>query len=341
MANIAFQYIANMKSSKIRFRTACLFVLPLMLLSSSIFAQAERIENKYSASRFKDFFNRNHIDSIYNLFSPDMQAALPREKAHEFLGALKAQAGVIRRMDFKRYDGPYASYKTSFGKGTFAVNIALDANHRINGFFVKPYEDDSLIKPERTTTSLNLPFKGEWTVVWGGDTKELNYHVEDTAQKNAFDFVITDAKGKSFKSTGKTNADYYAFGQPIFAPCDAEVIDVIDGVIDNKPGEMNKLDITGNTVVLRTSKNEYLFFAHFKQHSIKVKKGMQVSAGTLLGLCGNSGHSSEPHLHFHIQNTNDLFSGTGIKAYFESIKVNGSVRKDYSPIQKDKISPVK
>jgi murein DD-endopeptidase MepM/ murein hydrolase activator NlpD len=328
-----------MKISSVKIKAICLFVLPLLVISTSTFAQVERIENKYSASRFKDFHNRNSIDSIYNLFSPEMQAALPKEKANEFLGALKSQAGAIRRMDFKKYEGPYASYKTSFDKGTFAVNIALDANHRINGFFVKPYEDESLIKPERTATPLALPFKEEWTVVWGGDSKELNYHVEDIAQKNAFDFVITGKTGKSYKTSGKTNEDYYAFGKPIVAPCDAEVIDVIDGVADNKPGEMNKLDITGNTVVLKTAKNEYLFLAHFKQHSIKVKKGMQIKSGTLLGLCGNSGNSSEPHLHFHVQNTNDMFSGTGIKTYFESLKVNGTVKKDYSPIQKDKISP--
>jgi len=330
-----------MKITMVKIKAIYLFVLPMMLISSYLFAQAERVENKYSASRFKDFHNRNSIDSIYNLFSPEMQTALPKEKAHEFLGALKAQAGAIRRMDFKKYEGPYASYKTAFDKGTFAVNIALDANHRINGFFVKPYEDESLIKPERTITPLALPFKEEWTVFWGGDSKELNYHVEDAAQKNAFDFVITGANGKSFKTSAKTNEDYYAFGKPIFALCDADVIDVIDGVADNKPGVMNKLDITGNTVVLKTAKKEYLFLAHFKQRSIKVKKGMQIKAGTLLGLCGNSGNSSEPHLHFHVQNTNDMFSGTGIKAYFESLKVNGTVKTDYSPIQKDKVSPLK
>ena len=205
-----------MKISLLKIRSICLFLLPAMLFSSSIFAQAERVENKYSASRFKDFHNRNSIDSIYQLFSPEMQVALPREKAHEFLGALKAQAGAIRRMDFKKYEGPYASYKTSFDKGTFAVNIALDANHRINGFFVKPYEDESLIKPERTVTPLSLPFKDKWTVVWGGDSRELNYHVEDVAQKNAFDFVITGINGKSFKTSGKTNEEREIYSQFTF-----------------------------------------------------------------------------------------------------------------------------
>lgn len=318
-----------------------LMFLMLSFVSCYVYGQVEKIENKYSAAKFKTFHNENKIDSIYIMFSPEMQAALPKDKAQEFLGALKVQAGAIKAMEFKKYEGPYASYKTSFDKGTFAVHIALNDMHKINGFFVKPYEDESLVKPSRSLTPLELPFKDEWTVVWGGDTKDLNYHVEDPAQKNAFDLVITNNLGKSYKSTGRTNEDYYAFGKPLYAPCDAEVVAVIEGVADNKPGEMNKLDITGNTVVLKTAKDEYLFFAHFKQSSIKVKKGMQVKAGTLLGLCGNSGHSSEPHLHFHLQNTNDLFSGTGIKAFFKELRVNGTTKKDYSPIQKDKISPLK
>lgn len=328
-----------MKRTRMFLAGAYLLLLILILVCPPAFSQTEKIENKYNAAKFKSYHNGNKIDNIYVMFSADMQAALPKDKANEFLGALKAQAGTIKAMEFKKYEGPYASYKTRFDRGTFAVNIALDAAHKINGFFVKPYEDESAVKPSRTVTKLVLPFKDEWTVFWGGDTKALNYHVEDPAQKNAFDMVITDKLGKSFKSTGTSNEHYYAFGKPLFAPCDAEVVDVIDGVADNKPGEMNKLDITGNTVVLKTANNEFLFFAHFKQNSIKVKKGMQVKAGTLLGLCGNSGHSSEPHLHFHVQNTDDLFSGTGIKAFFEDLRVNGTLKNDYSPIKNDKISP--
>lgn len=174
-------------------------------------------------------------------------------------------------------------------------------------------------------------------MIWGGDTKELNYHVESQAQKNAFDIVIKDAKGNSFKTDGKTNEDYYAFGKEIIAPCDGQIVLVVDGVKDNKPGELNPIYIPGNTVILKTANNEYLFFAHFKQHSIKVTEGEQVKQGQVLGLCGNSGNSSEPHLHFHIQNVENMNVATGVKCYFDKIIVNGQERTDYSPIKNDKI----
>jgi murein DD-endopeptidase MepM/ murein hydrolase activator NlpD len=78
-------------------------------------------------------------------------------------------------------------------------------------------------------------------------------------------------------------------------------------------------------------------FAHFKQHSIVVKQGQKIKQGELLGLCGNSGNSSEAHLHFHIQNIEDMNSATGVKCYFENILVNGQSKKDCSPIKTEKI----
>lgn len=315
------------------------FLLLLLFLSFiTAYSQAERYQDRLIAEKFRLFHNAGKVDSVYGLFSNDMQTTLPLDKAKEFLGGLKSQAGAIAKMEFVKYDGPYASYRTTFDKGVFSVDIALDPGNKIGGFFVKPVADESLPKPSRNVTKLQLPFKEVWTVAWGGDTKELNYHVENTAQKNAFDFLITDPNGRSFKTDGKSNTDYYAFGKPLYATCDGEVVDVIDGVADNKPGVLNAVDVTGNTVVLKTANNEYIVYAHFKQNSIKVQKGQLVKSGDLLGLCGNSGRSSEPHLHFHIQNTNNVAAATGIPAFFYEIKVDGKVKRDYSPIRKEKIS---
>jgi hypothetical protein len=184
---------------------------------------------------------------------------------------------------------------------------------------------------------MQVPFKGEWSVTWGGDTKELNYHVESVAQKNAFDILIRDSSGSTHNGDGQKNEDYYAFGKELYAPCDGEVVLVVDGVKDNIPGTLNPVYVPGNTVIIKTNLDEYAFFAHFKQHSIVVKQGQKVKAGELLGLCGNSGNSSEPHLHFHLQNVEDMNIAVGAKCYFEKIKVNGELKIDYSPIKGDKI----
>jgi murein DD-endopeptidase MepM/ murein hydrolase activator NlpD len=314
-----------------------LTILTLTLVTNYAFGQNEKATYKTVADSFVFNYNSDNFDAIFSSFSPDMQKALPVDETKKFFTGLKQQAGKITKRVFVKYEQTYASYKTNFERALFAVNISIDNSSKINGLFVKPFKEDNLPKIDRNKTKLILPFKDEWTVIWGGDTKELNYHVESEAQKNAFDLVITNDKGVSYKTDGRRNEDFYAFGKELIAPCDGEVVLVVDGIKDNIPGTLNPVYVPGNTVIIKTANNEYLFFAHFKQHSIVVKQGQKVKQGQLLGLCGNSGNSSEPHLHFHIQNTEDMNSATGVKCYFERIVVNGQNKNDYSPIQKEKI----
>jgi len=309
----------------------------LILIPIFSFGQTEKETSKKVSAEFEKQYNSSEYQKIFDLFSPEMKSALPIEQTTDFLRGLKSQAGNIEKREFVNYEQTYASYKTRFERAVFAVNISLDNNAKINGLFVKPFKESNLPKVDKNITKLILPFKDEWTVTWGGNTKELNYHIESDAQKNAFDFVITDEKGNSFKKDGKTNDDYYAFGKELIAPCDGEIVLVVDGVKDNLPGELNPIYAPGNTVILKTANNEYLFFAHFKQNSIVVIQGQRVKQGELLGLCGNSGNSSEAHLHFHIQNVEDMNKATGAKCFFGEIIVNGKLKKDYSPIKGEKI----
>ena len=74
-----------------------------------------------------------------------------------------------------------------------------------------------------------------------------------------------------------------------------------------------------------------------KKHSIKVTEGQKVKQGQILGLCGNSGNSSEPHVYFHIQNVENMNIATGVKCYFDTLIVNGQIKTDYSSIKKIKL----
>lgn len=313
--------------------------LTLVFIIGSLFGQSEKSSYKVVADRFEFFYNSQKADSLFAMFSDEMQKALPLAKTTEFITGLHSQAGNITKRVFEKYQSTYAVYKTNFERGLFTLNISVDDDSKINGFLVKPFVEDNLPIPARNITKLLLPFKDEWTVTWGGDTKELNYHVESRAQKNAFDFLITDSKGSSYKSGGENNEDYYAFGKEIIAPCDGEIVLVVDGVKDNKVGEMNTFNVGGNMVIVKTAQNEYLVFCHFKHQSLKVKERQKINAGELLGLCGNSGNSSEPHLHFHIQNVENMNEATGIKCYFDNLMVNGEMKTNYSPIKGDKIKP--
>ena len=289
---------------------------------------------------FAEHFNQRDFKSVHKMFSVEMKQALPLAQLEEVLSKFSKQYGVITEKEFLRYENTYGIFKTEFlknksSKEYLILKISLNKKAEINGLFFAPWvETPKLVRNE---SKLILPFEGEWFVFWGGDTKEENYHVESNAQKGAFDFLIKDQEGKSFKNEGKINEDYYAFGKRIISPSEGEVVLVVDGVKDNIPGKLNPIYLPGNSVIIKTENNEFLFFAHFIKDSIVVSEGQAVKQGDLLGLCGNSGNSSEPHLHFHIQNVEDMNEATGAKAYFEKILVDGKIKRDYSPVRNQKV----
>jgi hypothetical protein len=126
----------------------------------------------------------------------------------------------------------------------------------------------------------------------GGDSKELNYLLESKSQKNAFDFLMTSKKGKSFRTDGNSNENFYAFGQYLFSPYDGEIVSLVDGVKENIMGEMNSF---------------------------------------------HKARSSKPHLHFHVQNTENMNDAEGVKCYFDKITVDGQLKTDYSPIKNERL----
>ena len=315
-----------------------LILITFLSIFNSANSQIEKDNYKQVSTKFVSFFNESKNDSIVAMFSSEMNSALPIDKFTQVSTGLKSQLGSIKKLRFVRLQSASALYETTFEKEALGMTITLNSKNEIAGLLFRPYTEAKEII--RNNTKMKLPFKGEWTVTWGGDTKEQNYHVESIAQKNAFDFLIYDEKGSTHKRTGESNEDYYAFGKELYAPCDGEVVLVVDGVKDNIPGVLNPIYIPGNTVIIKIATGEYAFFAHFKQHSIMVKQGQKVSTGALLGLCGNSGNSSEPHLHFHLQNEEDMTKATGTKCYFDQLKVNGEMKLDYSPVKGDKIEVI-
>jgi len=311
----------------------------IMLLLAFFYGNCQEEKESYTkmTNSFIEYYNQEKPEEIFELFSPQMKGALPLSQTSAFISQLTSQVGKIKSKTFKRYQNSYAIYKTEFDQAVLALHISIDADYQINGLFMKPYVEE-IAEISRNKTLLQLPFVGTWDVFWGGDTVEQNYHAETKYQRGAFDILIFGENGKSYRTDGTTNEDYIAFGKKIMAPCDAEVVLAVDGVKDNLPGKLNPTFLTGNTVILKTVNNEFILFAHFKQGSVAVKQGQMVKSGELIGLCGNSGNSTEAHLHFHIQNVEELSEATGVKTYFNEINVNGVVKNDYSPVKGDKIS---
>jgi len=308
-----------------RHRFKHILILFIVFQTTHSVAQQERVLANLIADDIKTSYNKQDHAEIFSLFNSRFRSKLPLEKTKEFFSKQYSNVGAMKEWKYERYTSGYHIYTVTYEKATLQMKLTLDKDHLIGGLLFTELQDRTP-SSEENRTAVRLPFNGEWTVAWGGDTKEQNRHLGAVWQKNAFDIVLTDANNNLYKTDGKTNEDYFAFGQPIIAPCNGEIVFAVDGIKDNNPGVENPLFLPGNSVMLKTDNGEYLLFAHFQQNSVSVKQGQQVKVGDLLGRCGNSGNSTGPHLHFHIQNEEDINNAVGIKCYFDSISVNGELR---------------
>lgn len=198
------------------------------------------------------------------------------------------------------------------------ITAVWDPEGTIIGFQVVPlatYPDTDLTY---TKNRYSFPIKGEWLVYWGGVNELTNYHYAIESQRYSLDLIQAE-EGFSFEGDPTLNESYYAFGQEIIAPADGTVVTVVAGIEDNTPvGTMNEEQPAGNYVVIDHGQQEFSIIAHFQEGSIRVKEGDSVVRGDLLGLTGNSGNSSEPHIHFQVSDGPDLFTNRSIRIQFDT-----------------------
>ncbi|MCX7599027.1 MAG: peptidoglycan DD-metalloendopeptidase family protein [Armatimonadetes bacterium] len=290
-----------------------------------------------------DAYNAGDVAAFRRDFSEAMLDALSAEQSAVLMEGMKAELGRAEDIGPRREDptGGGAVFPVRFERGLLDVTVHLDGQGKIAGLWLRPHRPPIPV-PERHRTAFSLPFAGRWKVVWGGDDEAHNIHHPVLSQRYAFDFVMTDDQGSTHRGSGRANEDYYCFGREILAPADGLVVDVITGVRDNLPGSMNPFSAVGNAVVIKHRPHEYSMMAHLKFGSIRVSVGQTVKRGQVIGLCGNSGNSSEPHLHFQVMNTPVLQDATSLKCYFLAVSVTHGdkteVRTDYSPVMGDLVA---
>ena len=172
--------------------------------------------------------------------------------------------------------------------GPLTVTVAFDDGGRIIGMLVRPSAEgppkayDSPRMDYLSKTDLRLPFRGEWTVVWGGRDLAQNYHARTRDQRFALDLVVT-RDGKSHSGDGAALGDYYCYGQPILAPAAGAVVWLRDSLPDNRPGNTDAMNPTGNAVILDHGNGEYSLLAHLQPRSLRVKPGSGCAPATRSG----------------------------------------------------------
>jgi hypothetical protein len=293
-----------------------------------LYTQMER-ETLERGKESSDLLVQGRLQELYDRFDAELQAQVPFAELERVVD------------DFTRRDAIGNVVATRFATiGSRAYAITVHAWHgRGLALYTTFHPDgtiaDIVIAQLRLTpldpshypaipVTFRLPFEGLWYVAWGGMEELHNYHVTAQFQQFAYDFVIWK-DGSTCRNDCADNEDYYAFGQPILAPASGTVVAAVGDRPDVMPGHVIEEIAPGNYVLIQVAEGAYLFVAHMQQGSVRVQVGDSVQVGEEIGRVGNSGRTSEPHIHIHLQDspTFRLYGATGLPLYFTDYLADG------------------
>tara|TARA_R100001039_G_C1851890_1_gene112583 strand:+ start:459 stop:1424 length:966 start_codon:yes stop_codon:yes gene_type:complete len=194
-----------------------------------------------------------------------------------------------------------------------SVIIVIAAVLGLLGGYLSWQAIEGRMLPEETVVDIAAPFPpGHYLIAHGGSTPMINVHLGTLnpaierfrawrGQSKAFDILRITPMG--FHKTGWQPTDpamYTTFGVPVLSPCNGEIALAVDGIQDMPVPQVDRDHMAGNFVAVNCG-DFFVILGHFRQHSIAVTAGDRVQTGAFLGEMGNSGNTSEPHLHVHAQ----------------------------------------
>ncbi|PYY27576.1 Uncharacterized protein PIL02S_04169 [Paenibacillus illinoisensis] len=260
---------------------------------------------------FIDTLMNGSKEDIYNQMSPELKETISLEEfktsVDSFTEGVTSWEQVTK---VKMNNLMEHSWKDQ--TGTRGIQAYFAEDHQIDGLLIQPLETHEETDKAFTKTEFQFPMKGEWFVFWGGNDVMSNYHYAHETQRYALDIIRTK-EDSSYQGEAAVNENYYAFGEPLYAAADGTVVEVKNDIPDNTPGVMNAEEPAGNVVVIDHGNGEYSITAHLKEGSAAVKTGDKVKQGDLIGQLGNSGNSSEAHLHFQVSDGPDLFTSRSVQ----------------------------
>jgi hypothetical protein len=190
----------------------------------------------------------------------------------------------------------------------------------------------------REAMVISPPFKGSGWVNGNGCCLEIGPHrfvtnpmngTLDPSEKFAIDWVQVDAHGLAYRTDGKKPEDWIGYGAEILAVAPGTVVEVVRDLPDVTPGKnpegLTIAQIAGNRVIIDMGSGYYAMYAHLAPGSVQLHVGDYVRQGQKLGLLGNTGNSSGPHLHFQVMDRPSSLDDTSLPFVFDRMNLEGRV----------------
>ena len=197
----------------------------------------------------------------------------------------------------------------------------------------------------REPVVVRSPVRGRWVPVNSPADKVPSHGTHELGQAYAIDLVHQPDPADEWKPLRRwpiaaRPETFPAFGREILAPADGVVVQaggrqrdhwsrnslpgmaylLVEGMIFRSVLSLLTLSagrfVIGNSVILDLGDGVYAVFAHMRRGSVRVRKGDRVRVGDVLGEVGNSGNSSEPHLHFHLMDRPRPLAAEGLPFAF-------------------------
>lgn len=312
-------------------------------------ASFAEIESDYEASRETllaqgreavDDILTNDPDALHARFDLAMAAAISAEELGSTLDEVIAQAPLTGRGTDRAFQqtaemGLYRA-ELEWGNDVVAVTVFFNEAAEISDLGLDPQPP---LPPDpaagyQSEVAFSLPVDGLWFVFWGGESAIENYHVIATDQRHAYDIVVWK-DGGTHVGDPSVNENYWAYGQRVLAPAAGTIVTAVDGLRDQTPQVgSDGTNPAGNHLVIEVARGEYVLIAHMQPGSLTVAVGDVVESGQQIGLVGNSGNTSEPHIHIHLQDqpTFDPTSAIGLPLLFTDYLANGQAVELGQPV---------
>ena len=322
-----------------------------VLAAPSLAAAAAPADSTAALARAREvhpWVSKGEVGPVWSWFSDTMRAAMgDSTRFAAALTGIHAQVGAIVDVASEamtREHGLWmyrASCRFEKSPEPLELLVAINPDGNIAGLAVRPgppKEFPSTKLDYQTKTTLRLPFRDEWGVFWGGRTIIENRHAVSKSQRFALDLAILK-DDSTHTGDGKKLTDYHCYGVEILAPADGTIAWACDSLPDQAIGSTDRDHPVGNGVVIDHGNGEFSLLAHLQPRTQRFKAGDRVKTGDVLGLCGNSGNTSEPHLHYHLQDGPDISTAEGLPASFTGLCVDGVKQERAEPLRGQKIKP--
>jgi hypothetical protein len=200
----------------------------------------------------------------------------------------------------------------------------------------------------REAMVISPPFRGSGWVNGNGCCLEIGPHrfatnamngTLDPSEQFAIDWVQIDTNSHAYRTDGKKPEDWLCYGVEILAVAPGTVVEVVRDLPNVAPGKnpegLTIAQIAGNRVIIDMGSGHYAMYAHLAPGSIPVHVGDYVRQGQKIGLLGNTGNSSAPHLHFQLMDRPSSLDATSLPFVFDHMQLEGRVQLDLEALDDD------